>query len=194
MIGVTVSTKRNRVYPHRFDHDLARRMRAEGATLKAIAEVMGVTPAAVKHACDEEERRRSIARRLEWMQQAACPECGAQTTRTTVGGDSRCRACSTKAMATSVRDGELRCVTCQEWKPDHGFPRNRAKKGTLRRGRHTSCRACQTKARQAYRERHKVPCDRCGKPRLSGVGGGRGSHDGGKTGLCKACYLDRNKR
>ena len=48
---VTVSEKRNRVYQRKFDHDLARQMREEGATYVAIARELGVTSMAVARVC-----------------------------------------------------------------------------------------------------------------------------------------------
>lgn len=50
---------------------------------------------------------------------------------------------------SSVRDGELRCSTCQEWLPDTEFPRSSAE--PQRRGRHFSCRPCNTELRRAHR-------------------------------------------
>jgi hypothetical protein len=58
-----------------------------------------------------------------------------------------CRRCR----ATSVRDTELECGRCREWKPDDGFQRNRQEK--MRRGRHRLCRVCSTITRREYRQR-----------------------------------------
>ena len=41
---------------------------------------------------------------------------------------------------TTVRDAELRCTACQEWKPDDDFPFCRIR--VHRRERHYQCRAC----------------------------------------------------
>ena len=53
---------------------------------------------------------------------------------------------------SSAAPGSLRCVTCQEWKNDDDFPRNRAT-NIVRRGRHKQCRACNTVAKRSYRAR-----------------------------------------
>ena len=88
--------------------------------------------------------------------------------------------------ATSVRPTTLECVICKRWLPDSEFahhPRNKA-----RRFHHRQCRECGTKARQDYRERHKIPCEKCGKPRLPHSEKRRkGVRD---SGLCLACYRE----
>lgn len=147
--------------PRRFDHDEARRLRAEGMTYVAIAALMGVTDRTVRLICDPVQRAKSVARNTAWQRSARCPDCGAQTTRHYVGGDHRCRVCDSLRQATSVRPNALRCFACHEWKPDEGFPKNRGGR-VSRRGRHNFCRVCSTRVRQEYRERHKVPCVGCG--------------------------------
>jgi hypothetical protein len=136
----------------RFDWKKARRLRAEGLSYVAIASRLGVSEAAVYRICKEGARERANARSAAWVRNGICPFCGAQATR--AGGQSLCRDCDNKRRATSVRETELRCVTCHEWKPDDAFPFNRAGK-KLHRGRHSSCRACLTVLRADYRVRNR---------------------------------------
>jgi len=46
-----------------------------------------------------------------------CIDCGTPVARRA----SRCRDCWAKHMATTVRDDELLCVSCRQWKPDNEF-------------------------------------------------------------------------
>lgn len=168
--------------PRAFDWDEARRLQAEGLTYTAIAKRLGVRYQSVRRACDEAVRERIAA----YQRTGVCPDCGTQTTRYAGGVSSRCPRCAGKRAATTVRPDTLQCLRCREWKPDSAFPRNRG--GALvRRGRHDSCRVCGTVIRREYRERHKIPCESCGKPRLPAgeKGSGIGRRD---TGLCRDCY------
>lgn len=94
-------------------------------------------------------------------------------------------------VAPSVRESELRCATCREWKPDEAFSLSRTVT-PARRGRHRTCSTCATAVRRDYRNRHKIPCDRCGAPRLpqSEKNGGTRAATVRDTGLCITCYRD----
>jgi predicted Zn-ribbon and HTH transcriptional regulator len=140
--------------PRKFDWDEAARLYETGLTYEEIAEALGVSSSAVWLALNPEARARGDARKWQWQREARCPDCGAQTTRTHIGADSRCKRCAALARATSVRATELRCMTCREWKPDEEFPSNRAAT-KVRRGRHRQCRICQTVARRDHRARNR---------------------------------------
>lgn len=172
----------------KFDWDEAKRRYQAGESQVEIARSVGVSITAVRFALYPLERASSRKRRAEWQRQAVCAVCGGQCSRTS-GQDPasyRCRDCFNKAQAISVRDNELQCMTCRQWKHDTEFFHNRSL--TLRRGRGKVCRVCDTALRQARRERIKIPCDKCGKPRLPA------QETRGATGLCRDCYqLSRNQ-
>lgn len=142
-----------RVYTRKFDWDEAIRRREAGETYPAIAKAFGVSVAAVRMAVNPAERERMARTSSAWVRGARCPDCGTQTTRNRKGEDNRCTQCATRLRATSVREEELQCTRCQEWKPDEDFPMNRSET-PLRRYRHGLCRACSTIARREYRQRH----------------------------------------
>lgn len=176
-----------RVRERKFDWDEARRLHDEGLTYTAIAAQLGVSKTAVRRVCDDDVYDSMLRNAADWHRGGRCPDCSAPTTRNTKGADHRCVACAAKAKATTARDGQLQCTSCRAWKPDDDFPHNRTKR-YARRGRHNQCRACLTAAKRAYRERRKVPCARCGQPRLPAneTGGRRrGFKD---TCLCLDCY------
>lgn len=142
--------------PRTFDYHEARRLRAEGVTYQAIADKFGVSDSAVYLAVNPDARAKMIERGGEWQRRGICIKCGGPCTRTAGQPAHRCRRCFAIDMAVSVREGELQCVKCRDWKPDTEFPRSRAE--PARRGRHSQCRACTTEAKRIYREKTKVPC------------------------------------
>lgn len=147
----------------RFDYEEAQRLRASGLSYKAIGERLGVSDTAIYWACNPKQRARSFVITREWQRRGTCIECGAQCSRT--GGQPlhRCRRCSDKARVTTVRDTEMECVTCKQWKPDDAFPLGR-RRDQARRGRHRQCRVCLTVAKRKWRERTRVPCSHgCGR-------------------------------
>ena len=74
---VTVSKKRNRVYPRRFDHDEARTLYImEGWTLSALARHFGVTPSAVKRVVDPATKLRMYEKSLAFLMSGECRACG----------------------------------------------------------------------------------------------------------------------
>lgn len=87
-----------RVYVRRFDWDEARRLRSEGMSYPKIADMFGVTPEAVRYACDDEARAKMNAYSTEWKRGGKCVDCGAQCTR----NHARCASCRALAQASSV--------------------------------------------------------------------------------------------
>lgn len=134
----------------RFDHIRAKALRVRGFSYGRIAAELGVSSAAVRRVCDPQVAARMDAASRRWLQSGVCPSCGGPKTR--LDRVTRCRTCAARVRATTVRDHELRCQTCHEWKPDDGFPRSR--NNGARRGRHKQCTACQTKARTEWRHRN----------------------------------------
>jgi hypothetical protein len=150
----------------------AQRRYDAGESISALAAEYGVTTGAVWQTVTPKGRA-SAARLVETVRSKSigkgrCERCGAPTNLhgQIYGGARLCVKCGQDATATSVRESQLRCFGCGEWKPDEDFPRSASLAGTRRRGRHRQCRGCNTIARQRYRERNKVPCIRCGKPAL----------------------------
>lgn len=146
-----------------FDYDEAKRLRADGLTYQAIADRFGVSNSAVALAVNDAAREIANERANAWQRRGVCIDCGGQCTRTAGTPAHRCKTCAALAKATSVREDELQCMKCREWKPDAGFPSNRAESG-VRRGRHDQCRPCLTEAKREWRERTRVPCSYgCGR-------------------------------
>ncbi len=176
-----------RVYVRRFDRDEARRLVEEGHTQSSVAEMLGVSASAVWFAVHPSAYERNMVLRSEWQRTGVCPDCGAKTSRTGGIGSRRCIPCAARLATTSVRETELLCFSCREWKPDAAFPCNRGERAACRRGRHNHCRACQTVLRREYRHRNRVPCRACGEP-CSAPNETRDA-----TGLCRRCYLHSPK-
>lgn len=152
----THSTKRNRAYPRKFDHEEAQRLYAEGWTWASLAAKYGVSPAAIRRVCVPEVRARMAATTRRNLT-ATCEDCGGYTT---LGISPHrnldrliCPKCAgiRKREATLLRRlndaGDLRCSRCEEYKPiGHyliisGFPGER-------------CRECGSAMRRDYRHRH----------------------------------------
>ncbi len=148
-----------RVYTRKFDWEEARRLRAEEKlTYQQIADLLGVTDTAVMNVCNPKAYARAKVYSAAWQRSGVCVKCGAQRSRnSTLEREGvmkgRCVSCAAKERATSVREDELQCVTCREWKTDDGFPFN-ASQNRLRRGRHSQCRVCQTEAKRSWRKRN----------------------------------------
>lgn len=181
-----------RVYERKFDWDEARRLRALGWTLKRIAEKYGVSHAAVRRVVDPRAAAQMAMASTEYKRSGTCPDCGTRTSFVACrGGSSRCPDCSAALRTTTVRPTELQCVICRAWLPDSSFPASRTARMEHRRYRHRQCSRCGAKARQAYRERQKIPCVGCGAPCLPASEKGPNGKD---TGLCAACYHSRRRR
>lgn len=175
--------------PRKFDWNKARELRASGMTYAAIGRVLGVTDRAVRLACDDNARARQALITRKWQRGGVCEDCGTQISRNATNPAKRCVRCAGLAAAVNVRESELRCVTCREWKPDDMFPRSRAG-AVSHRGRHDQCRACQTVARREYRNRNKVPCaNGCGTLVSAPNEQQAVAKYTGRTptGMCKAC-------
>lgn len=134
-----------------FDYAEAKRLRAAGETYAAIGRRFGVTPEAARLAVRDDVRARALAASAAWQAAGRCPDCGAPATRHSRTWQLRCRDCAVRAQTTSVRETELLCMTCREWKPDAAFARNRTE--PQRRGRHDQCTPCNTAAKRAWRQR-----------------------------------------
>lgn len=153
MSMVTVSTKRDRIYTRAFDHEEARRLREDGWTYPALAERYGVSATALQRVCNPRVRERMDARSNDWIREhmrAPClGGCGRLVWLQTPGRSGYCPTCVGKRKAAvNVREGELRCTRCGEWKADAEFG---TKKRKTRRGRRTWCRPCEAAARRAHR-------------------------------------------
>jgi hypothetical protein len=156
VVSTFESTKRKRVYVRKFDWNEARRRRDTGESYSSIARDLGVSVSGVQRACNADLRVRMDEAAQRWKMQGACAVCGGPATRVSLRDThGRCRDCFNKAQATSVRETELLCFRCKEWKPDEDFPRNKQEGRFLRRGRHNYCRSCNTIERREYRERNR---------------------------------------
>lgn len=186
-----------RVYARRFDHEEARARHLAGESIKVLAAEYGVTYRAVHQVVTPGEQARTAEYNRAWRT-TSCEVCGGEAMRLITGkieknpdGRVLCLSCRGKERRENVIVGAhdvvvfVRCATCGEWKDPDAFPRGSRYPDLREGGFHNQCRTCQTVARQAYRERHKVPCIRCGTPRLpANEKGGRRTD----TGLCLACY------
>jgi hypothetical protein len=175
--------------PRRFDHDEAYARWLAGESQTAIAASYGVSQAAVSQAVlrhDPAKRAALNAYHRAYQRERLRKPCVRGCGRLAWHGRGRegvCIPCTAAARTTTVRETELLCTKCDEWKPDEAFPHGH---GKARRGRHSLCRTCQTRERQDYRERHKVPCVHCGAPCLPFSEKGARAAD---TGLCRACWV-----
>jgi hypothetical protein len=146
-----------------FDWDNAARLREQGLTHAEIATRLGVPKSSVYYALSPETRARNTKRTAEWQRSGKCPNCGKPASRNHSTGQHLCRACASARQATSVRDDELRCSRCQQWKPDAEFPSDRNYRYAARRFHHSRCRPCSTETKREWRERNRVPCSHgCG--------------------------------
>jgi ribosomal protein S27E len=187
-------------YTRKFDRDEALALYEKWGNWAQVARRLGVSYAAMYLAFNEEARKKNEARSKKWQMSGVCPGCGKEgttkhrhmTTHTYVRADAYCRKCAGILRRTSIRDGELKCGVCKEFKPDSEFPTNRIE--VRRRYKHTSCKSCGNAARKAYRAKNKVPCEICGtlvegKGRAnSGVRDGvRVPLDPDRPFLCRSC-------
>lgn len=145
----SLSGKRNRVYVRKFDHEDARRRFAAGESARSLAAEFGVSGSRIYQVVNPEHGERTARSSAEWMRNGRCERCGEPCSRYF----RRCRTCAGVARATSVRDDELQCYSCQEWKPDTAFPKG-GPRSAHRRDRHKQCTACQTEAKRDYRLRN----------------------------------------
>lgn len=199
---VVYSPKRSRTYVRRFDHDEAVRRHAEGETIAALAREYGVTDRAVRRVVTPGGQERDLQATRRWRT-SVCETCGGPAMKL-VGGkkahnpDGRllCRICRAKRRRKKLRydpatgEVKLACGACGETKPVAAF--GARVRRALAEGRATGgccCTACSTARRTAFRNRRKVPCERCGKPCLppSERSNRRVRRD---RNLCLACYRE----
>jgi hypothetical protein len=156
----TVSTKNNRVYRRAFDHDEARRLRADDPktwTHAALGRYFDVSPTAVERVLKPQTNERMLATAAQSARDTREPckgGCGALVWRHGNRNRARSGYCPTcrgeQVAAPNVHDTELRCTKCGEWKPDDEFSHwSRAS----RRGRKSHCRVCESAARADHRRR-----------------------------------------
>lgn len=178
--------------PRSFDHAEAGRLRAAGVPVAEIAARLGVSTNSVYSAtADPARRERRRQRQAERFQDAKVPcaaGCGRLVSRPMPSRPRRtglCAPCLGAAISVTVRPDTLLCSRCEKWKPDEDFPHRHD--ALTRRGRHPLCRPCGTIVRQEFRDKRKIPCDRCGAPRLPQSEKSRG--EWGDSGLCRPCYI-----
>lgn len=179
--------------PRRFDHDEARARHAAGEKVADLARAYGVTANAIYFVVSPEARERALAYSRRWRT-GSCADCGGPAMRPTPGSSkqihadgltlcNRCRrvrkrerlAFDTNGVLVRVRCTSRDCANGDRWQPPEHFARGSRFRDVRDGGIHNLCRACLTRARQSYRERHKLPCGRCGAPCLPpGEKGNRG--------------------
>lgn len=137
--------------PRSFDHDEARRLRADGMPARAIGERLGVSHTSVYRALYPNHPSYSAEKARVYLYSATCPDCGGERNRYRA----RCQGCAAKAQ-TKVADGRAYCPACSTWKPLADFSPS---KWRATRGVHGECRACDSARRRAYRARHRVADD-----------------------------------
>ena len=151
---------RKRIYERKFDWDEAKRLYDEETPVAWIAKKLRVTEQAVRRVVipGQKEYMADYQRRAS-IGQGVCEDCGAPTNKVAqLHGSRWCRSCANKHMATSVRDGELRCMTCRRWLPDEEFHHASAARHRQRRGRRRECKLCANARRKEYRIRSRVLC------------------------------------
>lgn len=150
---VTESTKRNRVYQRAFDHEEAQRLREAGWSIPRIADHMGVSVTAVYRVCDPAVRERmqeKADKKLRDMREPCLGGCGRLVWMHNAKATGYCPACAgIQRSAAHVRDTELQCTRCNEWKPDAEFSDAQGRRS--RRGKQSWCRKCNSATRQARR-------------------------------------------
>jgi hypothetical protein len=154
--------------PRRFDHDEARRRYAAGESQPALAREYGVSVQSVFRVVTP-NRQRVLEHEIDYQRRrlrVPCPGgCGAVVWKRS-GRIPLCPVCTGKARR----------------KVEHGTP------GRYRRGCHCDvCRAAATADRRERRERRKIPCTKCGRPRMHPNDIGPNRED---TGLCIECFVE----
>lgn len=145
--------------PRRFDWDEARRLRAEGWTLVALAERFSVSRAAIVFATNDAARKRAHER-VTAKFRMICDDCGGPCSHNFWARTGRhdrivCQKCagvrrSEEALLSRMNeDGDLACSQCGEYKPMDAFS------GNGRGYPRSECRSCETIRRQAWREANR---------------------------------------
>ena len=191
-----------RVYERKFDHDEARRRRAEGKTYRELAAEFGVSETAVLRVCNPAaEAKMVISTRRSLM--VPCEVCGSECVRATAAmkarhspdGRSLCARCRGRekrqrllfddaGTLIAVRCSMRECANGERWQtPDH-FPKGEYFSDVRPGGIHGICRSCNRAMRRKYRDRNKVPCSHgCGAMVLH--------ENGGKAPECRPCAMKR---
>lgn len=185
------------------DEQRARHYHEHGYTHADIAVILGCSAQWVYYLLNPDARARLNARSRAWMTSGTCARCGGQMTRNKQGlyttgkpyvhcGKCRAELDAEAGFARRVQGDTLLCRTCHVRKPFSAYPQRMVRRFLERRkGRAPRCTACDTAARIAYRERHRVPCLACGRPRTGD--GKRRNQRGIDTGLCRDCYQGRTE-
>lgn len=194
LVSLVTVGKNGQIYPRKFDHEEAARLRADGWTYQRLADHFGVSVPGMMRVLNPNVRAKfdAHARRNILRKRRPCKGgCGklvwAHYTNREITGF--CPGCLGRERAESVGDTTLLCSNCEQWKPDDEFVSDRNQKA--RRGRHNICRACQPAVRQAYRERHKVPCATCGAPCNPPQENGRRA---GNVPRCRSCFYEAQRQ
>lgn len=166
MTNLVYSAKKNRWYERKFDHDKARRLHLQGMAIAEIARRLGVSATAVDRVTNPERARQMDEQTKKFMwkhRRKPCKGgCGRLVWTTEKGRTGMCLRCVGKLQTRNeVREGELKCKRCGEWKPDEEFPlakfqnrkAGRVRGGISRRYRHSWCRPCSAAVRREHRQR-----------------------------------------
>lgn len=141
-----------RVYERKFDWDEARRLHDGGLTYAEIARRLGVSNQSIRYACVPGEYERMLTAKKALQASGVCPDCGTRTTRMAGGRSRRCKDCAAKA-AVRMKDGNVWCPTCKQWKPLRAFSPSRSGGG---RPVHNECKSCQAERRREWRARKRA--------------------------------------
>lgn len=153
-MNATVSTKRRRAYPRKFDWDRARALHAEGLGYRQIATQMGVSYTAVMRVCDPAVNEKMRQYMSDRQRSGTCSACGQPCSLNPDRPAERCRECfDADPPTTTVMPALLRCSKCHLWLPDESF--NFDQRRRVRRHRHLWCRLCRNAWKRAYRARLK---------------------------------------
>jgi hypothetical protein len=165
---VTVSRKRARVYPRKFDHDEARELYARGFSAGRLALKYGVTVTAIRRVLDPELRAKMQARVDAYRRSGVCERCGGpcvpvrHRSKQVHNPDGRelCKGCRAIVRRKPIRlsaDGVLlgECGSCHTWKPLAEFPPRVQRAIANGRVAKWRCRACETAERRDYRHRNR---------------------------------------
>lgn len=132
-----IQVERRRMYHRVLDADVVRQLvDEEGLNFTEIAEILGTTARTV-----------GITYNGHDYDGNTCVDCGTSID----AGARRCKPCADVAMVNRDEDGNLWCITCHTWKPEHEFYAATSRPG---RGRKNECRACDNQRRAAYRRAH----------------------------------------
>lgn len=155
----TISTAKNRVYTRAFPHEEAQTLREAGWSYEALGQHYGVSAQAIRRVCDPAVRARMDEYTQDWQRDNRTADClggcGRRVWLMNKGRSGYCPTChGVLRTADSVRETELRCSKCGEWKPDDGFYRSK-NKNFSRRQRKPWCITCDNAHRVALRQKNR---------------------------------------